>query len=625
MADLIPVARLMAAVSAGASRPAQRSVREDRPASGGPDDSGSDRSRPDNSTLDSAAPQPGLLALLPSPWAVRRLIAILVLTSGLLFGLSTPGHQVGFAWLATFLPLFLALDLTLRRPAGGWVRLLKVLACCWPVGAMMAAVTGGWVVNTSYVFGGMPLPAAWAVNVLGYGTLIGLEVFAFLGVPFLLCRGRFLFGLLLIPLWATVGEIYVPRFLYWTFGQVMFPLPALVQVADVLGSGGLNFWLLPLHLTLAAWMRQAYAPGEVPHRTLRLASAALAVAFGLSYAYGTWRLEALAEVRPGAARVRLVGIQPDFSLKALSSNPELSPSDRVASLQALVSDTNAALIGSGPAAGVPTVVVWPESVYPVPYFQAREARAQVESWANALGVHLLLATLDSRLLRRPDGRLDEEYFGAAVHVPPGGPPGVYYKMNLIPFGESIPFSDLVPVWGHAVKALVPRISQFLPGHDPTVFPVAPGITLAPMICFDAMDYHPALGMAGRGATVGVLMANLAWFGRSTASTQMERFARFRAIETRIPILMLSQNGESVLLDARGEPASPRLALFETGALSLEVAAGEPSFYARHSAWVHRLYLLGLLLAAGIGLGGPWLRRRGGSRAAVGRAERGGPG
>lgn len=554
---------------------------------------------------------PESLAALPSPWAVRRLIAILVLTSGLLFGLGIPGHHVGFAWLGTFLPMFLALDLTLRGPGRTGVRLLKVLACTWPVGVLMALVTGGWVVNTSYVFGGLPLPVAWAVNVLGYGSLVGLEVFAFLGLPYLLSRGRFLFGLLLVPLWAAAGEIFVPRFLYWTFGQLMFPVPALVQSADVLGSGGLNFWLLPLHLILAAWVQQAYAPGEVRRRTLLLASGALAIAFGLTYAYGAWRLDTLAAsqkpTRPGAARVQLVGIQPNFSLKELASNPELSPSDRQASVRSLVSDTNAALLKGGVVPGIPTVVVWPESVYPAPYFDAPQARAQVEAWAGTLGVHLLIATQDNRYYAGADGRVAWEAFGAAVYIPPGGTPAIYHKINLIPFGETIPFADVFPLWGATLKALVPRVSQFSAGHDPTVFPVAPGITLAPMICFDAFDYRPALGMAGRGATVGVLMANLAWFGRSTASNQMERFVRFRAIETRLPILMLSQNGESVLIDARGEAASPHVGLFEVGALSLEVAGGEPSFYARHFAWIHGLFGAGLLLTVAAGLGWPRLR------------------
>jgi apolipoprotein N-acyltransferase len=337
----------------------------------------------------------------------------------------------------------------------------------------------------------------------------------------------------------------------------------------------------------------------------------LALAFGLNYAYGTWRLDTLAAsqhpARPGAARVQLIGIQPNFSLKELASSPELSPSDRQASLRALVSDTNGALLKGGVVPGIPAVVVWPESVYPVPYFDAPQARVQVEAWAQTLGLHLLIATQDNRYYKGADGRIAWEPFGAAVYIPPGGQPSVYHKMNLIPFGETIPFADVVPLWAATLKALVPRVSQFSAGHEPTVFPVAPGITLAPLICFDAFDYRPALGMAGRGATVGVLMANLAWFGRTTAAVQMERFVRFRAIETRMPILMLSQNGESVLIDARGEAASARLGVFEVGALSLEVAGGEPSFYARHAGWIHGGFGAGLLLALADGMGLPRLR------------------
>jgi apolipoprotein N-acyltransferase len=554
---------------------------------------------------------------LASPWALRRLIAILVLSSGLLLGLSVPGHAVRFAWVAAYLPLFAALDLALRLPAGLGARLLKTLACTWPVGVMMALVTGGWVVNTSYVFGGLPLGVAWGVNALGYGTLLGLEIFAFLGIPYLLTRGRFVFSLIFISLWSAVFQLYTPRFLFWTFGEQMHPVPQLVQAADVLGAAGLNLWLVPLQLLLLGWVRRAYAPGPVPRRTLWIATAVLAAAFAAGYGYGQRRLETLAAPEPDARHVHLVGIQPNFSLKELASNPELSPSDRQTSLRTLVSDTNAALLKGGVVPGEPTVVVWPESVYPVPYFDAPQARVQVEAWAQTLGVHLLLATIESEYVAGPDGRKEWRAFGAAVHIPPGGSPTVYHKMNLIPFGETIPFADLVPAWGRALKAVVPRISQFAAGHDPVVFKIADGLVLAPLICFDVADYRPALGMAGRGATVGILMGNLAWFGRSTATQQFEGFARFRAVENRMPILVLSQNGESVLIDERGEPASPRVGLFEVGALSVDVAAGRGSFYGRHGAWVNASYAAALAAAAAFGWGWPALRRRLQRRASAG--------
>jgi apolipoprotein N-acyltransferase len=164
-----------------------------------------------------------------------------------------------------------------------------------------------------------------------------------------------------------------------------------------------------------------------------------------------------------------------------------------------------------------------------------------------------------------------------------------------------------------LKAVVPRISQFATGHDPTVFKIADGIVVAPMICFDVFDYRPALGMAARGANVGIVMGNLAWFGRSTATRQFEGIAKFRAIENRMPVLMLSQNGESVLINDRGEPGSARLGLFEVGALSVEVTAGPGSVYGRHGTAINALYAVALAVVAGLGWGWPWLRAKGRAR------------
>jgi apolipoprotein N-acyltransferase len=219
----------------------------------------------------------------------------------------------------------------------------------------------------------------------------------------------------------------------------------------------------------------------------------------------------------------------------------------------------------------------------------------VEQWARTLGVHLVLASIDTRqpVLRSGDQR--RRIYGAAIHVSPGATDAaVYHKLTPIPFGETVPFGDVFPAWRDAYLSLVQNTSDFEPGGEFTVFDIAPGIRIAPLICFDILDDDPALGMAANGATVGVLLGNLAWFGPSSASRQVERMVRFRAIENRIPFLMLSQNGQSVLIDARGEVASERLGVFQVGALSLEVHTGPGgSFFSRYVHWIHGAYALGL--------------------------------
>ncbi|HEX7927172.1 MAG TPA: hypothetical protein VF678_06260, partial [bacterium] len=314
---------------------------------------------------------------LTSPWALRRVIVILVAMSGLLLGLATPARPVAFAWPFVFAPMFVALDLSLRG-ASGWGRWWRVLGCTVPVGILMGAVSGDWVQQTAHVFGGMPTPVAYAAAWFGYGGLMGIEVFLFLGVPFALGHGHPRWQLALVLLWPIALQAVIPRFLFWTYGQLMYHVPALVQAADVVGSTGLSLWILLLHWLLYALIRNQYDKGWLPRRDFIALAAAVAVLFAGSFAYGTWRMGNVSAASANGTRVQLVGIQPNFSLMGLASNPPRTPTARQQSLQGLVSDSNKALLNGGIVRGIPAVVLWPESVYPVPYFEYREAKEAVE-------------------------------------------------------------------------------------------------------------------------------------------------------------------------------------------------------------------------------------------------------
>jgi apolipoprotein N-acyltransferase len=546
--------------------------------------------------------------------ALRWLIPLLVLHSGLFFGLASPMRPNALVWPIAFVPMFLALDLALRGGAGSGARpgardwrgqALRLWACTYPVGVVFAMVSGDWVANTAFVFGGMPLPLAYATSWFGYGSLIGMEICLFLGLPFALSRRRPGLALLLVPLWATVLQVYVPRFLFFTYGQIMFTVPPLVQVADLLGSGALNLLYLPLQLVLFAWLRRLYAPAEMPLRPLGVASAGVALAFVAAYGYGLWQMPRWAQREAAGAPVELVGIQPNFTLRRLASNPELSHSDREESLRGLLDDSAAALARARREPGVPTVLIWPESVYPQPYFLARGMREVVELWVRSQRLHLIVTSQDDRVGRTPEGRPTRQVYGAAIHVTPDGTPRrIYHKIALIPWGETVPFADWIPGYAALLRAWIPNISQFTAGAEHTVFEVD-GVRIAPMICFDAANPTVARGMAANGARLGVVLANLAWFGPTTVSNQFSWFARFRAIENRMPVLFISQNGESWLIDSNGQDASPHLPQFQVAAFVQQVRAPrETSFYTRHARGVERVYLLALLAV----LAGGWGRK-----------------
>ncbi|MEE8556120.1 MAG: apolipoprotein N-acyltransferase [bacterium] len=529
-------------------------------------------SPPDSASTDSTASAARLA------WARRALgrwrVPLLAMLSGLLLVGSMPGTAVPLTWLAILVPLLLATEQIMGRaglrPSRRW---LRVFGACWLMGGVWALFTGDWLVNTAHVFGHLPLIVVHPLNLVGHGLLVGAEFFLAAALPFALTYRRPALALVFVPLWCTAVQANLPKLFFWSFGQFMYPLAQLVQAADLVGSAGLDLIYLPLQLVLFAWVSRALGRPVVASRALWSASAGVAALLIAAGVYGQWRMDMVAAAEAAAPAVRVVGIQPNFSLKHLASNPALSPSDRERSITALLGDSSRAVAGMAPVDGRPTIVVWPESVYPAGFFLNPQVRRLTERWAQQRGVHLVLASVDFD--RSPSGRRGRRLYGIAVHVP--AKPGAverYRKIFLMPFGETIPFGDWFPPYRRLLKAWIPQISEFTAGTEYTVFEIEPGVRVAPMICYDAIQPSIAQGMAANGANLALVLANLGWFGPTSASVQFEHQIRFRAIENRIPLLFLSQNGRTVLFNALGEPAAEPLPAFTAGALVVDVPLGD---------------------------------------------------
>lgn len=539
-----------------------------------------------------------------SPWWHHRYSPwVFVLISGLLAGWASSVSVVPLAWPFVYVPLFLALyrwkNQGIKRP------MRRGILAGWLTGVVQAGLIGGWIVNTSHVYGGLPVGIAHGVNLLGYGSLLGLEVALFLCIPFLMGLSRPRWGFFLVPLWAVVGQAFAPRFFYWSFGQFLHPADALVQVTDVIGSVGLNLLVLPLYLVLFGWMAYGESkPGTfVVKKDLLRASAGVAVLFMIASVYGVVGLIAEEEqVEKGLKKgksLTVVGIQPNVSLRRLASNPDMSYSSRTLTIDSLLEDSEKAIAALPQDRKGPLLLVWPESVYPFAYFRAAPIRDRVEAWLKEKGAELILVSVTTKPPLDPEERW-MRIFSSAIHVSPDGSrPTVYDKIALIPFGETIPFAETFPWFRKMLKAAIPQISEFHQGKEHTVFTLKGGIVVAPLICFDAVTDDVLLGMAKNKAELGVVMANLAWFGKTNISDLFSLFVRFRALETRMPMILLSQNGESVIYNALGREITPRLPLFTEGVLTKEMTISPRySFYAEYHAWINGMFfflLAGVLL------------------------------
>lgn len=153
---------------------------------------------------------------------------------------------------------------------------------------------------------------------------------------------------------------------------------------------------------------------------------------------------------------------------------------------------------------------------------------------------------------RERGRL--RYYNASVAVTfdANGVPAVAAsnrKRKLVAFGEHIPFMD----WFEDVQ--FPLISTNLASISPAKekrladFPGLP--RLSPQLCYEVA--FPGLTPDGDGKPAEFILnqSNDAWFGKSAGPAQHANIARYRSIETGLPIIRAASNGISGQIDPYG--------------------------------------------------------------------------
>lgn len=195
------------------------------------------------------------------------------------------------------------------------------------------------------------------------------------------------------------------------------------------------------------------------------------------------------------------------------------------------------LVEGGPV----DLMVWPESLAGTgwreePVFQAAVERARFGGARS-----LLAGSLDIR---------GAQTFNSAVLFTgeEGRPPQVYDKSHLVIMGEYVPLAGVFP-W---LRKLVPPGGDLTAGQTTGVMELAErGVKVAPLICFEDSVARVVRRAAKQLPHLLVNLTNDAWFGRSAGARQHLENARFRAIETRLPLLRATNDGVTALIDPRG--------------------------------------------------------------------------
>ena len=483
--------------------------------------------------------------------------AFLVAT-GLILGLAYPPNPVGLFGAVGLAPLLYALHrATSWKQAFRWSYLSFLLFSAlttWWVGSWQSKTEPYLMISCVLLIIIHPLFFVTPMLLYRWVMKRSSVLQALLFLPFLWTGGEYLHALsdASYP-WLTLGNTQ-------TYNHYF------IQFIEFTGVWGLSFVLVVLNCAVAALLFAAGEkfPEQQKKQIWRGAWIAIAAGVLLPYLHGLLRDES--PTKGGGMSITII-------------QPNVDPWDKWKQADTVNQIAlNAAMTRNAiaPLQQKPDMALWVETAIPrtltTPGAEGR--MAEVMEVVNSLDVSLMSGFPDYRRYPTPAeapasaklgieygaaGQLDSfryDHFNAVgLFVPGKGLTGAYHKMQLVPFGERIPFADELPF---LIKMLTwdMGISAWGKGKSITVFDVPlrhGGVAKGgAVVCFESVYPNVVRKFVDSGANFLTVVTNDGWYLGTTGPLQHQRFALLRAIENRRPIARAANTGISCFISPNGE-------------------------------------------------------------------------
>ena len=436
---------------------------------------------------------------------------------------------------------------------------------------LIAAADIGWWFGFGYFLAGLYwLGYAFLVDAATFGWLLP---FAVLGLPAILAiytalgvvlarllwqRGAMRIVALAVCLTATEwlrGHAFT-GFPWNAFGYALTTPLALAQAASVFGLWGLTFIAVAICASPVTLL-DLNAKKQRPLLPLTLAALTLV---------------ALA----GFGAVRLVSTPTQFvdgvHLRIMQPNLQQDVRFNYAAKQEVVD--RYLTLSARPGLDQVTHLIWPESAFP--FFLTREADAFAQI-AQALPQNTMLLTGAMRLADPNNPAQSGVYNSIYVIDHQASIRAVYDKVHLVPFGEYLPFEDLLERIG--LQTLTEQRGGFLAGDRHRLMTVPGAPSALPLICYEIIFPGELKSSDERPGWI-VNVTNDGWFGNSGGPYQHLQQARVTAIEQGLPLARAANTGISAVVDPIGRIVGS-LPLASEGVLDAPLPRSiDPPIYAR---------------------------------------------
>ena len=389
------------------------------------------------------------------------------------------------------------------------------------------------VVITQY--GGLP----WAVSILLFGLLaLYLALYPAAFAYFVSRTGKRGIPLLLsAPLaWAAlewIRSLLLTGFPWLPLANSLAFCPQLLQSAEWWGAPGLSAGLVMINALVMKGFFAFKDKGRICFSGLAWLLAGVIIVAG-AWGLGQKRMDQIQSLAQKSPHIPVSVVQGDISIFDIQ-NPEKKVS--VVQKHLALSGKEAEKIKKRP-----WLIVWSESAGP--FYMLSEARPtlKVLEGARELGAYITLGTMGSVAVNGTYAPTNRSFLAD----PLGRPHGWYDKVHLVPFGEYVPWDNLL----FFVRAIAALGRDFAPGEKGATLKAGPAV-LGPLICYESIFSELALSQRRKGADLIINQTNDAWFGRTGASRQHLSHLVLRSVENRMSCARSANSGISGFIEPDG--------------------------------------------------------------------------
>ncbi|MGA3346766.1 MAG: apolipoprotein N-acyltransferase [Terracidiphilus sp.] len=466
-----------------------------------------------------------------------------------------------------------------------------------------------WVRDTMLHYGDMPMGAP-TLLLIGYSLVLG-TYFGLFALGLVLVRratGSTRLALAFAPVLWTALELAASRITSVPWDQLGYSQVdnALVNLlAPWTGVYGISFVLVGVNALLTGGLMLESRP-HIGHRD-RIILRVTGVLLMMAGAAGV----SIPPPQPFPTATAVL-IQPNLDVASENAWSRPGEWDRnIAEFRRLAGEQCKTYIAGIPQTGAPQgeiicppnathpdLVVWPESPAPFVEGDVRFQQALV-SIAQEAQAPLVVGSIGMDF--SAEDHIWRDYNSALVVSVTGTRVGRYDKIHLVPFGEYIPYKELL-FFAHKLTG---QVSNFSRGTERKVF-ILPGSNgerhrYGVFICYESVFADEVRHFAQLGAEVLVNISDDGWYGDTSAPWQHLNMARMRAIENRRWILRDTNNGITAVIDPYGRvrQSIPR---HQTDALPAQFAfRSDVTFYTAHGdlfGWLCVILSLGVIGWAG---------------------------